>query len=173
MSVFESPATKWLEERNVPFKRVYVKPGTVVDHETLAEYFSKEIGIPTSMLMKTIILDNPRDKTQHPVALIMPGDAMIDIDAFAQALGVRKMRLCRKERAHAYTGYEFGGTSPFGLAREADVKVYMEKSAVEMANHGPIWINGGGVGDIVEMNVDDLLKALNPTLVSVTSKQQN
>ena len=168
---FNTPGTRWLEERNVPFKRFHNVPD-LIGRETYIECTSRQLGIPTSLLLKTIIVENPAKKEQHPVVLIMRGDLAIDMPAFAKEAGFDKARLCKADRAHSYTGYEFGGTSPFGLLREGDLKVYLDKSIVDAANHGDVWISGGGIGNTVALNIDDLLGVLKPTVVSVSKEME-
>lgn len=164
---YNTPATKWLEERGVAFKEFNEMPEVVGD-ETLSECTCRQMGIPESLLLKTIVIENPHNRDLHPVVLVMRGDKAIDTTAFGKVVGFKKARLCQAERAHSYTGYEFGGTSPFGLARESDLKIYMDQSVLDAAGHGDIWINGGGIGKVVSMNVDDLVAVLKPTIVSVS-----
>lgn len=169
--MFDTPGTRWLEERNVPFKRFHSVPD-LIGRETYIECTSRQLGIPTSLLLKTIVIENSANKTQHPVVLVMRGDLAIDMTAFAKVTGFKKARLCRAERAHSYTGYEFGGTSPFGLVRESDLKIYLDQSIIDAANHGDVWINGGGLGKVVAINIDVLLDVLKPTVVSASKEME-
>lgn len=169
--MFNTPGTKWLEERNVPFKRFHNVPD-LIGRETYIECTSRQLGIPTSLLLKTIVIENPTKKEQHPVVLVMRGDLAIDMPAFAKEVGFERARLCKADRAHGYTGYEFGGTSPFGLVRESDLKVYLDQSIIDAANHSDVWINGGGIGNTVAINIDDLLGVLKPTVVSVSKEME-
>ena len=167
--MFNTAGTKWLEDRGVAFKRFKNVPD-LIGRETYIECTSRQLGIPTSLLLKTIVIEDPLNKLQHPVVLVMRGDLAIDMPSFAKAVGFEKARLCKAERAHSYTGYEFGGTSPFGLARESDLKVYLDQSIVDAAKHGDVWINAGGIGNIVAINIDDLIAVLKPTVVSVSKE---
>jgi len=100
----------------------------------------------------------------HPVALVLPGSYNVHKKQFSTILGIPKshgLRLCNADRAHEYTGYVFGGTSPFGLRRHDVIRVFIDSVVRDMAykndsTNPNIWINGGGLGLVVRMNVEDL-----------------
>jgi len=64
--------------------------------------------------------------------------------------------------ADRHSGYQVGGTSPFGLRRA--MPVYCEKSIAAL---GRIYINGGARGFLVGISPRDLERVLSPTLVEV------
>jgi Cys-tRNA(Pro) deacylase len=69
---------------------------------------------------------------------------------------------CAPEVADRHSGYQVGGTSPFGLKRA--MPVYLEKSIASLPR---IYINGGARGFLVGVDPADLLRVLNPALVEV------
>jgi Cys-tRNA(Pro) deacylase len=71
---------------------------------------------------------------------------------------------CAPEVADRHSGYQVGGTSPFGLKRA--MPVYCEKSIGDLQR---VYINGGARGFLVRISAPDLLRVLQPTLVEVAT----
>lgn len=72
---------------------------------------------------------------------------------------------CSAETAEAHTGYQVGGTSPFGTTNM--LPIYVERSIVSLDDKRPtIYINGGQRGFLLSLDPADL-SILNPTLVDV------
>jgi len=63
-----------------------------------------------------------------------------------------------------HSGYQVGGTSPFGLRRA--MPIYVERSITELPR---IFINGGARGFLVELAPADLLRVLTPVPVDVAT----
>jgi len=70
---------------------------------------------------------------------------------------------CSPERAEEWTGYKVGGTSPFGQKRQ--LQMFLERSVLDL---NKVYINGGQRGLLVSLSPADIVKLLNPTLVSVS-----
>jgi prolyl-tRNA editing enzyme YbaK/EbsC (Cys-tRNA(Pro) deacylase) len=66
------------------------------------------------------------------------------------------------EVADRHSGYQVGGTSPFGLKRP--MPICCEKSISELPL---IYINGGARGFLVAINPVDLMRVLEPRMVEV------
>ena len=62
--------------------------------------------------------------------------------------------------ADKHSGYQVGGTSPFGTRRS--MPVYCEKGIAALPR---IYLNGGKRGYIVSLETADALRLLAPTLV--------
>jgi len=62
--------------------------------------------------------------------------------------------------AERHTGYQVGGTSPFGTRKA--LPVYVERSILELPR---IHINGGRRGFLVALAPGDLVRVLSPTPV--------
>jgi Cys-tRNA(Pro) deacylase len=62
--------------------------------------------------------------------------------------------------AQRHTGYQVGGTSPFGTRKV--LSIYLERSILELPR---LYINGGRRGFLVAMTPQDLVRVLSPTLV--------
>lgn len=79
-------------------------------------------------------------------------------------MGVKSVAPCAPGVAEKHSGYQVGGTSPFGLRRP--LPIYLERSITELPR---IWINGGARGFLVEIDPADLVRVLRPTLVDVAT----
>jgi len=83
----------------------------------------------------------------HPVEqVLMHGDRSVSTKALAREIGVKSVRPCDPQVADRHSGYQVGGTSPFGTRRA--MPVYCEASISELDR---IYINGGKRGFIVSM----------------------
>jgi Cys-tRNA(Pro) deacylase len=74
----------------------------------------------------------------------------------------KRIEPCTPEAAQRHTGYQVGGTSPFGLRKP--LPVYVERSVLEMPF---LYINGGRRGFLVRIRNEDLRRAVNPIPVDV------
>ena len=66
--------------------------------------------------------------------------------------------------ADRHSGYQVGGTSPFGTRKT--MPVYMERSIADLPY---IYVNGGRRGYLVGMAPSDLVRVLQPALVDVAT----
>jgi Cys-tRNA(Pro) deacylase len=64
--------------------------------------------------------------------------------------------------AQRHSGYQVGGTSPFGTRKK--LPVYMERSILELP---AIYINGGRRGFLVKLSPREIARTLEPQLVDV------
>jgi Cys-tRNA(Pro) deacylase len=70
------------------------------------------------------------------------------------------VQVCKPEVANRHSGYQVGGTSPFGTRRT--MPVYVERTILDLER---IFINGGSRGFLVAMAPADLERVLHPTAV--------
>jgi Cys-tRNA(Pro) deacylase len=106
------------------------------------------MGVPEECVVKTLVMETDQKK---PLIILMHGNCEVSTKQMARILGVKQISPCEPGTAMRHTGYQFGGTSPFGT-RHA-LPVYVEKSILEMDK---IFINGGKHGFIIEINPKDL-----------------
>ena len=66
--------------------------------------------------------------------------------------------------ADRHSGYQVGGTSPFGTRRA--MPVYAERGVADLPY---LYVNGGRRGYLVGMTPADLLRVLVPELVDITA----
>jgi Cys-tRNA(Pro) deacylase len=152
-----TPALRALREAHVAFEvhpyRYEERGGTRVS--------ARELGVDEHAIVKTLVL---RDDVGQPMLMLMHGDREVSLKALARERGVRTVEPCREDDARRVTGYQFGGTSPFGTRRA--LPVYLERSVCDLPR---LYINGGARGLLVSLAPDDLLSLLQPTLVSVAT----
>jgi Cys-tRNA(Pro) deacylase len=80
----------------------------------------------------------------------------------ARQAGRKSIEPCKPETAQRHTGYQVGGTSPFGTKKR--VPVYAERSILELEE---LYINAGRRGLLVKLKSADLARALELSLVDV------
>jgi Cys-tRNA(Pro) deacylase len=115
--------------------------------------------VPEHSVIKTLVME---DDQARPLIVLMHGDKQVSTKNLARQLGARSVQPCKPAVADRHSGYQVGGTSPFGT--KSALPVYCERSILELPK---IWINGGGRGFLVELDPKDLQRVLQPTLVDV------
>jgi Cys-tRNA(Pro) deacylase len=150
-----SSATRLLREQGVPFTehlyRYEDRGGTRVS--------ARELGVPEHAVIKTLIME---DEAREPLVVLMHGDREVSVKSLARLLGKKTIQPCKPEVANRHSGYQVGGTSPFGTRRA--MPVYMERSILELSK---IYLNGGARGFQVGLAPADAVRVLQPTLVDV------
>src|SRR5687767_6123547 len=96
---------------------------------------STHLGVDEHDVIKTLIFE---DERKQPLCILMHGDKEVSAKNLARALGKKSVGPCAPEVADRHSGYQVGGTSPFGLKRA--MPIYVEKSVLSRAR---IYINGG------------------------------
>jgi Cys-tRNA(Pro) deacylase len=106
-----------------------------------------------------------RDASQlgsQPLIVLMHGDREVSTKQLARQAAKKTVQPCRPDVAERHTGYEVGGTSPFGTRKA--LPIYVEESILKLPR---IFINGGRRGFLVGLTPQDLGRALAPTVVNV------
>jgi Cys-tRNA(Pro) deacylase len=117
------------------------------------------LGVDEHAVVKTLIFE---DEARRPLCILMHGDREVSAKNLARQLGCKSVGPCAPEVADRHSGYQVGGTSPFGLKRT--MPVYCEKSIQGLPR---IYINGGARGFLVGIDPQDLFRVLQPTPVEV------
>jgi len=120
---------------------------------------SEALGVPEHSVVKTLIFETER---RDPLCILMHGDREVSGKQLARAIGTKTVAPCAPEVADRHSGYQVGGTSPFGLRRS--MPIYMESTILELPR---IYINGGARGFLVEVDPRDVQRMLAPVLVDV------
>lgn len=115
--------------------------------------------VPEHSVIKTLVME---DDQAGPLIVLMHGDKQVSTKNLARQIGARSVQPCKPAVADRHSGYQVGGTSPFGT--KSALPVYCERSILELPK---IWINGGGRGFLVELDPKDLQRVLQLTLVDV------
>jgi len=150
-----TPAIRFLKDRKVPFTehlyRYEEHGGTGV--------CARELGVPEHAVVKTLIME---DEAARPLVVLMHGDLEVSVKALARQIGAKTVHICKPEVANRHSGYQVGGTSPFGTRKA--MPVYVEQTILELDR---IFINGGSRGFLVALAPADLDRVLGPKPVTV------
>jgi Cys-tRNA(Pro) deacylase len=112
-------------------------------------------------VIKTIVLETSGKK---PLICLMHGDRQISTKQLARVLGDKTVTPCDPTVAQRHTGYQVGGTSPFGTRKA--LPVYVERSILEL---GEIYINAGGRGLLVSIAPEVVTRLLSAVPVDVAT----
>lgn len=135
--VSETPATAWLREHGIAFSE---HPYDYVEHGGTAES-ARQLGVDEHAVVKTLVM---QDEKAEPLVVLMHGDRQVSTKNLARAIGAKSVEPCKPEVAQRHSGYQVGGTSPFGLRKA--MPVYVEETVMALPR---IHINGGRRGFLV------------------------
>ena len=150
-------ATRLLRQQGIAFEehlyRYEEKGGTAVS--------ARELGVPEHAVIKTLVFE---DDQKHPFIILMHGDREVSTKELARQIGARSVAPCAAAVADKHSGYQVGGTSPFGTRKA--LPVYVEATILELDR---IWINGGSKGFLVSLAPQVLKDLLRATAVTVAN----
>ncbi|HEX2567584.1 MAG TPA: Cys-tRNA(Pro) deacylase [Burkholderiales bacterium] len=155
MRVADTPATVFLKQHGVAYtahEYDYVEHGGT-------EVSSRALGVPEHEVVKTLVM---QDDAGAPLVVLMHGDRKVSTKNLARQAGVKRIEPCKPEIAQRHSGYQVGGTSPFGTRKK--LRIYLERSILDIPE---IYINGGRRGFLVKLRSAELVRLLAPTLVEV------
>lgn len=137
--VSETPATQFLRAAGVVFgAHVYA----YVDHGGTAES-ARALGWDEHAVIKTLVMQNEH---AEPLIVLMHGDRQVSTKNLARGIGAKHIEPCKPEVAQRHTGYQVGGTSPFGLRKP--MPVFVEASVLGLP---AVLINGGRRGYLLAL----------------------
>jgi Cys-tRNA(Pro) deacylase len=150
-----TPAVRMLRQHGVAFEpHLY----DYVEHGGTTRS-SSELGVPEHQVVKTLVFET---EARKPLVVLMHGDKQVSAKQLARHIGTKSVAPCKPEVAEKWTGYQVGGTSPFGTRTK--LPVYVERTILEQRR---IWINGGKRGFLVAIAPGVLSELLAPEPVSV------
>lgn len=120
---------------------------------------SEALGVDEHAVVKTLIFE---DEARQPLCILMHGDREVSAKNLARAIGCKTVAPCAPAVADRHSGYQVGGTSPFGLRRA--MPIYVQRTILDLP---AIYINGGARGFLVEIEPREIERVLRPTLVDV------
>jgi Cys-tRNA(Pro) deacylase len=151
----KTPATAFLASRRIAYTEHYYE---YVEHGG-TEVPARVLGVPERQVVKTLVME---DEERKPLIVLMHGDRKVSTKELARQAQRKRIEPCTPEAAQRHTGYQVGGTSPFGTKKA--LPVFAERSILGLAE---IYINGGRRGLLVKIRSADLAGALALTLVDV------
>ena len=113
---------------------------------------ARELGVDEHAVVKTLVMETDG---KEPLIVLMHGDREVSTKQLARILGVKSVSPCEPKTADRYSGYQVGGTSPFGTRRA--MPVYVEQTILDL---DCIYINAGRRGLLVRIDPKDIAKAL-------------
>jgi Cys-tRNA(Pro) deacylase len=150
-----TPAVRVLREAKVSFTdHLYdyeEKGGTTVS--------ARELGVDEHAVVKTLVMEDDR---KNPLIVLMHGDRQVSTRELARFIEARSITPCSPDAAQKHSGYLVGGTSPFGLRKQ--MPVYLEATILDLPK---IYLNGGKRGYLVGLAPQDVVRVLQPVMVSV------
>ena len=148
----DTPATVFLKLRKISYTEHeydYVEHGGT-------EVSASALGVSEHQVVKTLVM---QDEDAKPLIVLMHGDRKVSTKNLARQAGRKRIEPCKPEVAQRHSGYQVGGTSPFGTKKK--MPIYVERSILDLPK---IYINGGRRGFLVCIDSKELDK-LSPLLV--------
>ncbi len=135
----ETRATAFLRKAGIEFAE---HPYQYIDHGGAAES-ARQLQIDPHHVVKTLIM---QDEARRPLVVLMHGDRTVSTKKLARDIGCKSVQPCEPADAERHSGYQVGGTSPFGLRKA--LRIYVERSVLSLPR---IYINGGRRGMLVSL----------------------
>ncbi len=120
---------------------------------------ARELGVPEHAVIKTLVFE---DDAKRPFLILMHGDREVSVKELARQIGARSVQPCKPGLADKHSGYQVGGTSPFGTRKA--MPVYAEATIFDLER---IWTNGGAKGFLVSLAPSALKEVLKAVTVQV------
>ncbi len=135
--VSETPATQFLRKNGIAFTE---HPYAYEEHGGTS-VSARALGVDEHQVVKTLVM---QDEAAKPLIVLMHGDRKVSTKNLARQIGCKSVEPCKPEIASRHSGYQVGGTSPFGTRKA--MPVYVEQSILEMDK---MYINGGRRGYLI------------------------
>jgi Cys-tRNA(Pro) deacylase len=151
--VADTPATVFLKAHKVAYTEheyEYVEHGGT-------EVSASSLAVPEHEVVKTLVM---QDESAKPLIVLMHGDKKVSTKNLARQAGRKRIEPCKPDVAQRHSGYQVGGTSPFGTRKK--MPIFLERSILELPK---IYINGGRRGFLVCVSPQEIARTLAPVLV--------
>ena len=152
--ISETQATQLLRKQKIAFTE---HPYTYEEHGGTA-VSARALGVSEHDVIKTLVM---QDDAARPLLVLMHGDCKVSTKNLARAIGCKSVEPCKPDVAQRHSGYQVGGTSPFGTKKA--LPVYVEESILALEK---IFINGGRRGYLVGIAPQVLVDTLAARLVN-------
>ncbi len=118
---------------------------------------ARELGVDEHAVIKTLVME---DDAKRPLVVLMHGDREVSTRGLARVIGAKAVTPCKPDVADRHSGYQVGGTSPFGTRKE--MPVYVERSVLALPR---VYVNGGSRGFLVGLAPEVFTRLLKATPV--------
>ncbi|MBL8862489.1 MAG: Cys-tRNA(Pro) deacylase [Planctomycetes bacterium] len=123
---------------------------------------ARELGVDEHLVIKTLVME---DEARAPLVVLMHGDRQVSTRKLARQIGAKSVQPCAPEVASRHTGYQVGGTSPFGTKKR--LPVYVERTVLDLAR---VYLNGGRRGFLVGLDPGEIVRVLAARPVDVATE---
>jgi len=130
-----------------------------------AQHSAEVLGLDPSSVVKTLIME---DDKARPLVVLMHGNRKVSTKNLARQIGSKSVEPCKPEVAQRHSGYQVGGTSPFGTRKV--MPVFIEESILGLPK---IAINGGRRGYLVGLAPQVCVELLDAKSVNCALIDQN
>ncbi len=113
---------------------------------------AERLRVDEHAVVKTLVME---DEDKKPLVVLMHGDREVSTKNLARQIGKKRVEPCKPDVAERHSGYQVGGTSPFGLRKA--MPIYVEKTILGLPR---IYINGGRRGFLVGIDPAELVRVL-------------
>lgn len=151
--ISETPATRFLKQHGVVYSE---HPYEYEEHGGTA-VSARELDVDEHHVAKTLVME---DERAVPLVVLMHGDRKVSTKNLARQIGVKSVAPCKPEVAQRHSGYQVGGTSPFGLRKP--MPVYIEETLLTLPK---IYLNGGRRGYLVGIAPGEVVRLLKTVAV--------
>lgn len=127
-----------------------------VDHGGTAES-ARQLGLDEHAVVKTLVM---QDEAGKPLIVLMHGDCKVSTKNLARQASRKTITACEPAVAQRHTGFQVGGTSPFGVRKA--MPVFVEQTVLALPR---LYINGGRRGYLVGIAPQVLIDLLQATAV--------
>ena len=149
----------FLRQHAIPFtEHLY----DYVEHGGTAES-SRQLGVSEHAVVKTLVM---QDQDANPLVILMHGDRQVSLKTLARQSSAKRVEPCKPEGAQRHSGYQVGGTSPFGLRKA--LPIFVERSILALPL---IYINGGRRGFLVGIRPQVLTELLHAVPVDCAAPE--
>ena len=128
-----------------------------VEHGGTAES-ARQLGLDEHAVVKTLVM---QDEAGKPLIVLMHGDCKVSTKNLARQVARKTITPCEPAVAQRHTGFQVGGTSPFGVRKP--MPVFVEQTVLELPR---LYINGGRRGYLVGIAPQVLIDLLQATAVN-------
>lgn len=149
-------AARILDRLNIPYE---LKTYKVDLNDLSAVHVASQVNMNIKTVFKTLVA---RSDKNNIVMACIPGDDELHLKKLAQAANFKKVEMIHLKELQPLTGYIRGGCSPLGTKK--NYPVYIDKTAL---NWNQIAISAGIRGEQIILNPNDLIKAVNATVVDL------
>ena len=113
---------------------------------------AKRLGYGEDVVFKTLVTVAPSKKNY---VFVIPSAEELDLKRAAAAVGEKSVAMIKQAELLPLTGYIHGGCSPVGMKKLFEMVVHFSANEKEK-----IIFSAGKIGRQVEMNVNELAKAI-------------